>query len=86
MVSVEAWVTAMIGAFAAVVAFWGLRYSIRKDSRDQDRAQAEAIRQAVLDARADWATDRSQLLADNAYKQKRIDDLIDERAKGWRRD
>lgn len=84
--SVEAWVTALIGAFAALVGFWGLRYSIRKDARDQDRERTDAIRQAVQDARAEWATDRIQLLADKAYLQKRVDDLIDERAKGWRRD
>ena len=77
------WIALASVVVIALGAYFPLRYTARKDEREQEHANAEATRNAVADARAEWDKSKAELIADRDYwrqlandRQAQINDLL----------
>lgn len=72
--NVSDWIAAASVVAVLATGFFSLRYTAHKDEREQERANADAARQAVADARSEWDKSKSELIADRDYYRKLADE------------
>lgn len=73
--NVSDWIAAASVVAVLATGFFSLRYTAHKDEREQERANADAARQAVADARNEWDKSKAELIADRDYWRKLAADL-----------
>ena len=73
--NVSDWIAAASVVAVLATGFFSLRYTAHKDEREQERANADAARQAVADARDEWDKSKAELIADRDYWRKQAADL-----------
>lgn len=80
------WIALASVIVIALAAYFPLRYTARKDEREQERANQHATRQAVADARAEFDRSKAELISDRDYwralaneRQAQINDLLNDR-------
>lgn len=73
--NVSNWIAVASVAVVALAAYIPLRYAARKDERDQERANRDATRRAVSEARAEFDKSKAELIADRDYWRQRAGDL-----------
>lgn len=84
--NVSDWIAAASVVAVLATGFFSLRYTAHKDEREQERANADAARQAVADARNEWDKSKAELISDRDYwrqlaneRQAQINDMLSER-------